>query len=219
MSAFLLRACHDLRTPLRAVLTHTELLGRNHDAPADGGFDQRLAFIVESARRANRLVDGLAEYAIALQTDAREFQRTPLDVMLRIALAELDRELRESQSEVTYDPMPSVVGQADRLVQLFEHLLRNALRHRGAVAPRVHVAAERRAGAWRFAIRDNGPGVDAEDLERIFMPFEILHVNEPVGAGMGLAVCRAIVERHGGKIWAESEPGGGACFLFTLPAE
>jgi signal transduction histidine kinase len=219
ISEFLLRACHDLRTPLRTILTYSELLGKNDGALPSGEPDRRLGFIVESARRANRLVDGLADYAIALQTDAREFQTTPMDAMLRIVLAKLDKELRASQAEVTYDSMPSVLGHADRLVQLFEHLLRNALRHRGAAAPRVHIAAEIQAGAWRrFAVRDNGPGIDAEDLERIFMPFEILDAKEPAGPGLGLAVCRAIVERHGGKIWAESEPGGGACFWFTLPA-
>jgi len=218
MSGFLLRACHDLRAPLRAVLAHAELLGRDAGA-GQADLEERLDFIKTGARRANLLVDGIADYALALLIDSREFQTTPLEVMLRIALAKLDRELRDNQAQVTYDRLPVVPGNGDRLMQLFEHILRNSLRYRGEAAPQVHIAVVWQEGGWLFEIRDNGPGIDTEFLDRIFEPFERLPGSGPAGSGLGLAICRAIVERHGGKMWAESGSGGGSRFLFTLPAE
>jgi signal transduction histidine kinase len=217
-TGFLLRACHDLRTPLRAVLAHAELLGRDAGAQRKGDLAERLGFIMDGARRANRLVDGIADYSVALLIDPSEFQPTPMDVMLRIVLAKLDGELRANRAEVKYAHLPRVAGNADRLVQLFEHLLGNALRYRGDADPRIQISAERQAGAWLFQVQDNGRGVDGEFLERIFEPFERLNSNDAAGAGLGLAICRAIVERHGGRIWVEPAPGGGTRFLFTLPA-
>jgi light-regulated signal transduction histidine kinase (bacteriophytochrome) len=137
--------------------------------------------------------------------------------MLRTAVARIDQEVQERGAEVRCDELPQVFGKPDRLVQVFEILLHNALRHCGQSSPRIHITAEKQAGEWLFAVRDNGSGIDAAYLERIFKPFERLHATERDGAGMGLAICRAIVERHGGRLWAESTPGTGLTFLFTLP--
>jgi signal transduction histidine kinase len=112
-----------------------------------------------------------------------------------------------------------VSGDPDRLMEVFENLLHNALYYRGPAPPLIHIAAERRAEEWLFAVRDNGPGVEAADLESIFQPFVRLHGKRREGPGLGLAICRVIVERHGGRIWAESQAGAGAAFLFTLPAD
>ncbi len=124
---------------------------------------------------------------------------------------------------MTCGELPRVFGNPDRLAQVFENLLRNAVRHRGESAPHIHVQAEKQAAAdgqeeWLFAIRDNGPGIEAAYLERIFKPFERLSAEKPEAPGMGLAICRAIVERHGGKLWVESTPGSGSTFFFTLAA-
>ena len=137
--------------------------------------------------------------------------------MLRTVLARLDKELRSNDAKVSYDKLPRVSGDPDRLMQVFENLLRNALHHRGEAPPRIHITAEKQAEGWLFAVRDNGPGVEADYLESIFRPFERLHGRQRPGPGLGLAVCRAIVERHGGRIWAESQAGAGSTFFFTLP--
>jgi signal transduction histidine kinase len=142
-----------------------------------------------------------------------------MELALRTALAKLDKELRTEGAEVTSGTLPVVSGNPDRLAQVFEILLRNALRYRTERAPRIHISAEKQDNEWLFSVRDNGPGIEADYLERVFQPFERLHAGNTEGAGMGLTICRAIVERHGGRIRVESEPGAGSTFLFTLPAE
>ena len=220
VSEFLLRACHDLRASARAVRTHSELFLKDAGSPRSSSFEERLGFIVEGARRIDLLVDGLASYSVALQTDAASFQSTRTDLLLRSVLTKLDKGLRDCGAEVVYGELPIVTGNPDRLMQVFENLLRNALVHRGQAAPRIHISAVKQAESWLFAVWDNGPGVEAASLESIFMPFERLQGKERVGAGLGLTICRVIVERHGGRIWAESRPDSGATlFCFTLPAQ
>lgn len=215
-SEFLLRACHDLRTPLRSIRLHAELLLRDLPAGLSSGLDERLGFIVDGGRRIDLLLDGLAAYSLALQTDARAFRRVNLEVMLRTALSGLAPMLRGCGGDVSYDRLPAVQGSPDRLVQVFENLIRNSLDHRGSSSPRIHIAAETHGRECLLAVRDNGPGVEPDYVETIFNPFERLDAAHP-GPGLGLAACRAIVSRHGGRVWCESEVGSGAKFLFTLP--
>jgi len=219
VSEFLLHACHDLRTALRAIRAHSDLLLKDRQAAQVAGLEERLAFIVDGARKIDRLTDGLASYSIGLQIQRGLFQSTPMNVLLRTVLAKLDRELRANDARVTCEELPRVAGDPDRLMEVFENLLQNALHHRGPLPPLIHITAERRAEEWLFAVRDNGPGVEAADLESIFRPFVRLHGKRNAGPGLGLAICRVIVERHGGRIWAESQAGAGAAFLFTLPAD
>jgi signal transduction histidine kinase len=219
VSEFLLHACHDLRTALRAIRAHTDLLLKDRAGAQVSGLEERLGFIVDGTRRIDLLTDGLASYSIGLQIQRGSFQSTPINVLLRTVLAKLDRELRANEASVTYDQLPRVPGDPDRLMEVFENLLRNALHHRGALPPLIHITAERRANEWLFTVRDNGPGVEAADLENIFQPFVRLHGKRHAGPGLGLAICRVIVERHGGRIWAESQAGAGAAFLFTLPPD
>jgi len=167
--------------------------------------------------QAELVIDGLTDYSLALQTDPKAFQPVPMDVILRAALAKLARQLRENGAEVAYEALPRVSGSPDRLMLLFELLVDNAVRNRGADDPRIRITAEVRGEGWLFQVRDNGVGVHSEFLEAIFRPFERLRGKERPGPG--LAICRVIVERHGGTIWAESVPDGGCAFCFTLPAE
>ncbi len=218
LSRFLLRACHDFRSSLRAIRAHTELLRREFPAEISA-FDQHLGFILDGSRRIELLTDGLASYSLALQIDPSSFQRTRMELVLRTALAKLDKELRIEGAEVTSSALPVVSGNLDRLVQVFDILLRNTLRYRGERPPRVQISAEKQDKEWLFAVRDNGPGIETEYLERVFQPFERLEEAHGEGAGMGLTICRAIVERHGGRMRVESAPGVGSTFLFTLPAE
>jgi signal transduction histidine kinase len=215
---FLLRVCHDLRTPLRAVRANAELLLKTPEKRDSPDYERILGFITGGAEKMDSLVDGLSSYSLALHVEARAFQPTRTDVLLRAALAKLARELGSSGAEVAYDDLPGIKGDPDRLMNLFENLVRNAVQHRGPEAPKIHISAQPREGAWLFAVRDNGPGVDSEDLERMFQPFERLSRNGTSGAGLGLAICREIVVRHNGRIWAESTAGSGCAVFFTLPA-
>jgi signal transduction histidine kinase len=217
LSEFLLHVCHDLRTSLRAIQAHAELLQRPVRAPETPAFEPHIGFIVDGARRIDSLAAGLSSYSIALQIEEASFQITRLDVTLRTVLARLDGELRVNGADVSCGELPSVFGNPDRLAQIFEILLHNALRHRTELSPRIDISAEKRAEDWLFAVRDNGPGIETTWLESIFKPLKRLHGKEREGVGMGLTVCRAIVERHGGRLWAESKPGTGSTFLFTLP--
>ena len=218
LSRFLLRACHDLRSAARGVRTHTELFLKNANQPEMAGFAERLGFIVDGSRKMDGLLDSLVNYAVALETDPETFRQARTDTLLRLVLAQLGPELHAAQAEVTYAGLPAVTGDQDRLMQVFENLLRNAVVHRGEAPPRIHVSAAKREQEWVFAVRDNGPGVEAEFLETIFEPFERLSKQRP-GAGLGLAISRAIVERHGGRMWAEAPAEGGGAFYFTLPAD
>jgi signal transduction histidine kinase len=216
LSEFLLRACHDLNTSVRAIRTSAELMLRE-DAPAERA-EKRLGTIIAGARNIDLLADGLISYSLALQIDGSSFRFAKSDALLRGALARLDREMREQNAEVTHGDLPRVFGDPDRLTELFEALLKNAIRYRSAAPPCIRVTAGKDAGGWLFAVADNGVGIEAPWLERIFQPFERLHAGNVRGPGLGLATCRAIVERHGGKLRAESTPGVGSTFFFSLQA-
>jgi chemotaxis family two-component system sensor kinase Cph1 len=211
---FLFRACHDLRAPLRAVRANTELLLKAPEKREGPEFEQIMGFIANGATKADSLVDALSNYALALSVQPN---RLPVstDVLLRNVLLKMEAEIRGSDAEITHDDLPRLTGDPDRLMQLFENLLRNAIQQRGDAAPRIHISASQRDREWIFAVRDNGPGIEAEDLERIFRPFERLR-RERGGAGLGLTVCREIVAGHGGRIWVESVVGDGATVYFTV---
>ncbi|HEY1243028.1 MAG TPA: ATP-binding protein [Bryobacteraceae bacterium] len=218
LSDFLLRLCHDLRSPLRAIRAHAELLRKGSDATAAPDSAQLLGFIISGAENIHLLADGLSTYSLALRIDAGSFHPAQVDVLLRLTLTKLRKELQECAAEVTYDPLPRVWGNPDRLSNVLESLILNAIRHRGTAAPRVHLQADQKEHEWVFSVRDNGPGIEPAQLQRIFKPFERLRGKESPGPGLGLAIAREVVERHGGKIWAESQAGSGSTFFFTLPA-
>jgi len=200
LSDFLLRACHDLRGPLRSVRIHTELLTKS------GASEPSLDFVVNGAAAAGAVVDGLSDYALALAIDPSRFQPVLLDIMLRSAMTKLAAAIRENAAEVTYGELPTLSGNGDRLLQLFEYLLDDALRRR---ATNIRVSAAAHDGAWQFTVSDDGAPL-TETEERAFKPFTRLHGNQRPGPG--LAVCRAIVEQHGGTMWADS-----GAVHFTLP--
>jgi signal transduction histidine kinase len=213
---FLLRACHDLRAPLRAVTVNAELLRRRPESREGPEFERILNFMTDGASNAGLLLDGLSNYAQALRV-----QPNPLlistGVLLRSVLAKLAPEIQASGAEVIAGDMPRVACDPDRVMQMFENLLRNAIEQRGEAAPFIHITAREEGPEWIFAVRDNGPGIESEDLERIFRPFERLRRTH-AGAGLGLTICRQIAAGHGGRIWAESAAGAGVTFYFTLPA-
>jgi signal transduction histidine kinase len=220
VSDFLLRACHDLRASSRAVRVHSELILKDGTSGPVSNLDQRLGFVVDGAKKLDALIDAITSYSVALATDTALFQTARMDILLRSVLKKLEPEVRACNAEVTYGTLPALNGNPDRLMQVFEHLIRNAIVHRADGAqPRITIDAKEDPPGWLFTIRDNGPGIEESALEKVFLPFERLKGKQLGGAGLGLAICRVIVERHGGRIWAESKAGEGATFCFVLPSD
>jgi len=215
----LLHISHDLRTALRTIRTRTDLLKRGCQPAQVSGLEEHFGPIAEGVEKIDRLADGIAAYSIALEVSNVSFQPTPLNALLRAVLTKLDRDLRANDATVTYDKLPTVPGDPDRLMEVFENLLCNAICHRDTNPPAIRVTAERQQNHWLLAVRDNGPGVEVPYLEYVFQPFARLQSQRRAGPGLGLTTARLIVERHSGRMWAESNPGGGAVFFFTLPAK
>jgi len=211
-------ASHDLQAPLVTVSGFVQLLGRRYKGKLDKEADDFIDNALEGVARMQRMIQDILTYS-RVDRQGRPFEQVACSSVLEAVLDNLHGSVRESHAAVTVTDMPIVRGDGQQLVQLFQNLIGNALKFRAAEAPAVRVRAESKEGAWLFSVSDNGIGFPPEASERIFRMFERLHgVSEYPGNGMGLAICRKIVERHGGRIWAESEKGKGATFFFTLPA-
>jgi PAS domain S-box-containing protein len=208
---------HDLREPLRTVSGFCGLLRDRYRGQLDQRADEFIDFAVEGAARMDKLINDLLAYA-RVGTRGKHFAAVDSAAVFDRAVADLGRVIEETGAEVTRGPLPVVPGDESQLGQLAQNLLANALKFHGPEPPRVRVSADRAEGGWRFAVRDNGIGIAPPDLGHIFGVFERLHpAAEYPGSGIGLAICKRIVERHGGRLWAESVPGSGSTFFFTLP--
>ncbi|MBN1669835.1 MAG: HAMP domain-containing protein [Kiritimatiellae bacterium] len=211
-------ASHDLQEPLRMVSSYTKLLARRYKGKLDASADDFIGFAVDGVSRMQKLIDGLLQYS-RVGTRGREFEPTNTADVLAQALANLQVTIEDNKAEITYEAMPVVMADEVQLGQLFQNLIGNAIKFHGPESPRVHVGARREGDEWVFSIRDNGIGIDARYVDRVFVIFQRLHTQQEYpGTGIGLAVCKRIVERHGGRIRVESAPGAGSTFVFTLPA-
>ena len=211
-------ASHDLQEPLRMVSSYVALLGRRYDGQLDDRADKYIHFAVDGANRMQRLIHDLLAYS---RVGTRGGELTPTDTasVLGETLSNLEVAIDESEAEVVYSDLPSVMGDPSQLRQLFQNIIGNALKFRSENRPRVQLDAKRDGDQWTFSIRDNGVGFDQRYAERVFGVFKRLHRNADIpGTGIGLAICQRIIDRHGGRIWAESKLGEGSCFYFTLPA-
>ncbi|HJY80072.1 MAG TPA: ATP-binding protein, partial [Candidatus Binatia bacterium] len=207
---------HDLQEPLRTITSYVQLLARRYSGKLDVQAQEFMAFVVEGAQRMGQLITDLLAYA-RVDGTAREFTAVDCEALLGRVFGDLQLAVKDSAAEVTHDPLPTVQGDAGQLGLVFQNLIGNALKFRGAAPPRIHVAARRDKTQWVFSVRDNGIGLDPQHAERIFQIFQRLHSrSEHPGTGIGLAICKKIVERHGGRIWVESQCGQGATFLFTI---
>lgn len=208
---------HDLQGPLRHIAGFVQLLEARRAEALDEEARGWIRRTVDSVRRMEALIRDLLAYS-GVDERARPFARVELDAALDDALALLEGSLREAGAVLTRDPLPAVAGDRTQLMQVFLNLLGNALVYHGPRPPRVHVSARRDGARWVVSVRDEGIGIDPRHHERVFELFRRLHTpQEYPGTGIGLAICRRVVQRHGGRIWVESEPGRGADFLFTLP--
>lgn len=210
-------ASHDLREPLRKIESFTELLAERYKDQLDERADKYIAYIVDGASRMQTLIKDLLTYA-RLATGGKPFELTSFDEALERALDDLELAVSECDATILRDPLPIMRADATQIVQVFQNLIGNAIKFRGEAPPRIRISAEQRGDEWVFSVSDNGIGFEPQYLDRIFVIFQRLHAREEyAGTGIGLAVCRRIVERHGGQIWAESVPGKGSTFRFTIP--
>jgi PAS domain S-box-containing protein len=211
-------ASHDLQEPLRTVSSYVQLLSRRYRDRLDSDATDFIDFAVGGARRMQQLIEDLLAFS-RVGTRGAPLVPTDMQAVLEGTLASLHAALEESRATVTADSLPVVVADAGQLAQLLTNLIGNALKFRADAPPRAHVGAERNGRLWTISVQDNGIGISPEYFERIFVIFQRLHSQEEyAGTGVGLAICKKIVERHGGRIWVESTPGQGARFSFTLPA-
>jgi PAS domain S-box-containing protein len=212
-------ASHDLQEPLRMVASYTQLLAQRYKGRLDSDADEFIGFAVDGCNRMRRLIQDLLSYSRA-GTNIGTLREISVERTLEEAITNLQVTIKESGGIVTHDLLPAIVTDDAQLVQLFQNLIGNAIKYHGAEAPRVHVSATNNAGhEWIFSVRDNGLGIEPQYFERIFILFQRLHGQEEFeGTGIGLAMCRKIVDRLGGRIWVDSQPKHGSTFFFALPA-
>jgi PAS domain S-box-containing protein len=211
-------ASHDLQEPLRTLSSYSQLLARRYRGRLDTDADDFIAFMVDAAARMQTLINDLLTFS-RIGTRGKPFELADGAQVLAAAQENLQAAIAESGAVITHDPLPTLLGDPTHLTQLFQNLFSNAIKFRRAdQPPRIHVSATRQEGAWELSVRDNGIGIDPQFFERIFIIFQRLHAREDYpGTGIGLALCKKIVERHGGRLWVESVPGTGSTFHFTLP--
>ena len=210
-------ASHDLQEPLRMVTSYLQLLERRYKARLDGDALEFINYAVDGSNRMKTLINDLLAYS-RVGTHSKEHIPTDLEAVLGRVLQILQTSMEEANAQITHDPLPVVMGDEGQLEQLFQNLVGNAIKFHGDEAPRVHIGVKKEKQGWLFSVRDNGIGIDPQFYERIFIIFQRLHNREEyAGTGIGLAISKRIVEKHGGRIWIESEPGKGSTFYFTIP--
>jgi PAS domain S-box-containing protein len=217
LAQFAYIASHDLQEPLRMVASYTQLLSKRYKGKLDSDADEFIAFAVDGASRMQRLIQDLLAYS-RVGTKGKELLDTSSEEALQEALINLRVAIEESGARVTHDPLPAVLADQMQLVQLFQNLVGNGIKYQNSGIPRIHISAARNGEEkWIFSVQDNGLGIDPQYFEKIFGMFQRLHRREEfAGTGIGLAICKKIVERHGGRISVESELGHGSTFRFGL---
>ncbi len=218
LEQFAYAASHDLQEPLRMVASYTQLLAERYRGKLDDQADKYIGYAVEGATRMQTLIQDLLAFARAGRQGT---EKKALDCALLVsgALQNLHTAIRDSGAVILFDGLPTVMGNAVQLQQVFQNLISNAIKFRGGDAPVIQIEAKPQGEDWLFSIQDNGIGIAAEDTEEIFTIFKRLHTRtEYPGNGIGLSICKKIIEQHGGKIWVEKRPAPGTLFRFTLPA-
>lgn len=219
LEQFAYAASHDLREPLRAISGYMSLLRQSHSDKLDEEGRKYVEASIQGADRLNRLIEDMLAYS-KIGSKGCPFLVTDFERAFMTTLDGLKETVKDSGAIVTHDPLPSAVADEGQMIEVFQNLLTNAIKYRSAAQPRIHTSAERKGSEWVFSVSDNGEGVPQEHRDKIWRMFYRVHnkQNRP-GTGMGLSICRKIVERHGGRIWVEDNPTGGSVFKFTIPAK
>jgi light-regulated signal transduction histidine kinase (bacteriophytochrome) len=207
---------HELNEPLRMITSYTQLLAKKYGGQMDKSADEYMEQTVTAAKRMHSFVQDVLNFSRATTAD-RNFGPVSMDAVLATALYELQLPIAESNTRITNDPLPTVFGNEMRLVRVFANLIGNAIKYRGEEPPAIHIGVEERDDYWRFSFRDNGIGIEEQYWDSIFQVFKRLHGKDVAGSGIGLALCKRVIENHGGAIWLESQPGMGTTFFFTIP--
>lgn len=217
LQSFAYIASHDLQTPLRSISGFVQLLRSKYEGQLDEQADDWIRRTVQSTEQLQTFIRDLFEYS-RLDSQARPFEEVSSNKVFNSAILLLDASIRDSQAQVTCDELPTVMGDRTQLVQLMQNLIGNAIKYQNDSPPHIHVSARSEGNEWVFSVQDNGIGIDPKHHERIFEMFKRLHSQQKYpGIGLGLAICRRIVQRHGGRIWVESASGNGSIFYFTMP--
>lgn len=210
-------ASHDLKEPLRTITSYSQLLLRRYGGKMDAEADEFIGYVVEGAHRMHRLIGDLLNYSRA-GGHKLDIQPTPLEDVIKQATANISLSVGENHAKIDFDALPVLRVDKGQMVQVFQNLLSNAIKFRAEAAPHIAIGAERNQGFWKLAVADNGIGIEPEYLQHIFVAFKRLHPEDRYpGSGIGLAICKKILERHGGTIWVESHPGQGSTFFLTVP--
>jgi len=209
-------ASHDLQEPLRMIASYLQLIERRYKGKLDKDADEFIAFAVDGASRLQEMIIGLLAYS-RVGTKGKPLEEVNFSEVLGNAILNLKVAIEESGALITADQLPVINADATQLVQVFQNLISNAIKFKGSEIPLIHISAEKKDMEWIFSVKDNGIGIAAEYKDRIFKIFQRLQGREYPGVGIGLSLCRRIVERHGGHIWFESEVGKGTIFYFTIP--
>jgi light-regulated signal transduction histidine kinase (bacteriophytochrome) len=207
---------HDLQEPLRMISSYLQLLQRRYQGKIDDKADKYIYYAVDGAARMQTLINDLLEFS-RVTTKAEKPEPTDSESVLNQVLSNLELYIKENRATVSHDSLPEIMADSTQLAQVFQNLIINGIKFHSEEAPKIYISVEKKASEWVFSVKDNGIGIDPQYSEKIFEVFKRLHKKEEYpGTGIGLAVCKKIVERHGGRIWVESELGKGSTFYFTL---
>jgi light-regulated signal transduction histidine kinase (bacteriophytochrome) len=210
-------ASHDLQEPLRMVSSYVQLISKRYEDKLDNDANEFIGYIVNGTKHMQTLLRDLLEYS-RVGTKGKPFELIDMKAALNSAISNLDKHIKESRTEISCGNLPGVYADETQIVQVFQNLIDNAIKFCGDKPSRIHITSEWKKTEWVISVSDNCMGIDPKHFDRIFVMFKRLHAGDKYpGTGIGLAVCKKIVERHGGRIWVESEPGKGSAFYFTIP--
>jgi light-regulated signal transduction histidine kinase (bacteriophytochrome) len=210
-------ASHDLQEPLRMVSSYVQLLARRYKDRLDADANDFIDYAVDGANRMQQLINDLLTYS-RIGTIKKDFKSTDCEALLAQVLENLQVAITESNALIEHEPLPTITCDGMKIGQVFQNLINNAIKFCNLHPPHIRISAEEQDDAWIFSVRDNGIGIDPKYAERIFLIFQRLHDrNTYPGTGIGLSICKKIVERHGGRIWVASHPGEGSTFYFSIP--